>query len=614
MGLIVAIACGFVWFRFSDPFSHFLFQHAPADYARQLSSNGPAILGGLMLCGLVAAAGLQGAMSNQRTAGMWQSAAGRRVIGWAAHWAAFIALTASIGAALQTVIGGNSLTVGMAALLAWCGLRPFKIFLGSATRPLRWFLAGRHVGLGGTSSFFGLLDEWANPWRPGQVLLGASMYDPKWIVGFSDDRHVCTIATSRAGKGRSVIIPNLLTWRGSVLVIDPKGQNALVTALARGKGGKGLTHPLGQTVRILDPLGEIRDPLLQDCKARFNPLAGLDPGADDYAERVELIADALVVPDAKAKDNFFDISARVIISGLIDYVVMSPDIPEKDKHLGTVRDLLIHPDGPPLESDPKADPPFRGMEDMGGLAQAAASLVLQAGKNAKGDVIATAISHTKWLDSAGMRRTLAGSDFSLHDLNDGATTIYLVLPPQYLDILGRFLRLFVNLALHAAAEGRKRKHATLFLLDEFYALGRLQQLAKAAGLMAGFGVKLWPIIQNLGQVQELYPQNWETFMGNAGMWQAFAMNDQTTARYLSERLGKRVLWRRMRGPEGYEWELAGAANLRDAQELAKATSRASGNMAVFTETGEAFLLRRTPYDKLFPRGRYRPDPFEGGRS
>jgi hypothetical protein len=68
----------------------------------------------------------------------------------------------------------------------------------------------------------------------------------------------------------------------------------------------------------------------------------------------------------------------------------------------------------------------------------------------------------------------------------------------------------------------------------------------------------------------------------------------------------------MRGPEGYDWELAGTANLRDAQELAKATSRASGNMAVFTETGEAFLLRRTPYDKLFPRGRYMPDPFESG--
>lgn len=614
MGLLIAIACGYVWYISSIPFSSFLYRLAPAAYAAQIYYYGPAILGGLMIFGLVAVAGLQGSAATQHTAGMWQSGPGRRIIGWAAHGTAFATLAVMIGMALQSVIADNTLIAVTAALLAQLGLRPFKIILGRSTRPLRWFYAGRHVGLGGTARFSGLLDEWANPWRPGQVLLGASLYDPKWLVGFSDDRHVCTIATNRAGKGRSVIIPNLITWQGSALVIDPKGQNALVTALSRGKGGKGLTHPLGQTVRVLDPLGEIRDPLLQDCKARFNPLAGLDPAADDYAERVELIADALVVPDTKAKDNFFDTSARVMISGLIDYVVMSPDIPKEDRHLGTVRDLLIHPDGPPLESDPEANPPLSGMDEMGGLAQAAASLVLQAGKNAKGDVIATAISHTKWLDSTGMRRTLAASDFSLHDLNDGATTIYLVLPPQYLDLHGRFLRLFVNLALHAAAEGRKRQHATLFLLDEFYALGRLQQLAKAAGILAGYGVKLWPMIQNLGQVQELYPQNWETFMGNAGIWQAFAMNDQTTARYLSERLGKRVLWRKMRGPQGYDWEQAGAANLRDAQELAKATSRESGNMVVFTETGEAFLLRRTPYDKLFPRGRYSPDPFERGQS
>jgi type IV secretory pathway TraG/TraD family ATPase VirD4 len=614
MDALLALLFGVAWYTLSEPFSGLLAQFAPPAYGRQLYANGPLILGGLMICALMVVNGLHGSMTNQRTAGMWQSGPGRRVIGFAAHWATFSVLSACIAIALQAVIGGSVVPLGIALVLASKALRPFKIVLGRVTRPLRWFLAGRHVGLGGTASFSGILDEWANPWRPGQVLLGASLYDPKWIVGVSDDRHVCTIATSRAGKGRSVIIPNLLAWPGSALVIDPKGQNALVTAEARGKGGPDLAQCLGQTVRILDPLGEINDPALQVFKAQFNPLADLDPRASDYVERVELIADALVVPDTKAKDNFFDTSSRILLSGLVDYVVRDDPIPRADKHLGTVRDLLIHPDGPPLESDPKADPPFRGMDEMGGLAQAAASLVLRAGQNAAGDVIATAISHTKWLDSIGMRQVLAASDFRLEDLNEGGTTVYLVLPPSYLEIHARFLRLFVNLALNAATTGRKGKHVTLFLLDEFYALGRLQQLAKAAGLLAGFGIKLWPIIQNLGQVQELYPQNWETFMGNAGIWQAFAMNDQTTARYLSERLGKRALWRKMRGPEGYEFELAGNAHLRDAQELSKATSRESGNMAVFTETGDVFLLRRTPYDRLFPRNRYRPDPFENGAS
>ncbi len=129
---------------------------------------------------------------------------------------------------------------------------------------------------------------------------------------------------------------------------------------------------------------------------------------------------------------------------------------------------MIHPDGPPLDE----------MAELGGLAQAGAAGVRRAGNNAAGDVVSTAIAHTKWLDSMGMQRALAASDFSLRDLNDGNTTVYLVLPPQYLDVHGRFLRLFVNLALQAAAEGHKRKYATLFLLDEFYALGRLQQVAK----------------------------------------------------------------------------------------------------------------------------------------
>jgi hypothetical protein len=91
------------------------------------------------------------------------------------------------------------------------------------------------------------------------------------------------------------------------------------------------------------------------------------------------------------------------------------------------------------------------------------------------------------------------------------------------------------------------------------------------------------------------------------------MNDDTTARYLSEHLGKRVLWRKMRGPQGYEWELAGAANLRDALELRKGVSRESSKVVVFTESGDTYLLGRAAYDQVFKRDQYSPDPFEPQR-
>ena len=198
--------------------------------------------------------------------------------------------------------------------------------------------------------------------------------------------------------------------------------------------------------------------------------------------------------------------------------------------------------------------------------------------------------------------------------------MYLVLPPKYLDEHGRFLRLFVNLALQEASKGRKQRYPILMVLDEFYALGRLQFMATAAGLLAGYGVKLWPIVQNLGQIAELYPDNWETFLGNAGMWQVFAVNDQTTARYMSERLGEHIVWRKQRTfnqeTQKYEeeWMPQGASFLRTGIELGREVSRDSGNQVIFVEGGDFFLLRRRPYDKTFKREQYSPDPSEPSRS
>jgi Type IV secretory system Conjugative DNA transfer len=601
---LLTAAIAYVWYAYAEPFSLFLYHHAARENALTLYRDGPAIFAGLLFACLIVVSMILKAIGHRhRGDGLWSSGPARRTIGFIAGALIWVSIAFALIDVVAWLLPNRGTPPALAIFCARFLRRPCKIFLGRATRPLRWLLAGRHFGMGGTSKFSGLMDEWANPWRPGRVLLGASLYDPKWLVGVEDDRHACLIATSRAGKGRSAIIPNLLTWPGSALVIDPKGQNAYVTALTRGNGGPGLTDTLGQRVRVVDPLAEIRDDKLRPYIARFNPLAELDLQGADYVERVGLIADALVVPSPNVKDSFFDNSARALISGLIDYVLISKTVGDDERNLATVRGLLIHPDGPPLEE----------MSEMGGLAQAGSAGVLQAGKNAAGDVISTAIAHTKWLDSVAMQRALGASDFSLRELNEGNTTVYLVLPPQYLDEHGRFLRLFVNLALQTAAEGRKGKYATLFLLDEFYALGRLQQLAKSAGLMAGYGVKLWPIIQNIGQVQELYPENWETFLGNAGQWMVFAVNDQTTAGYLSDRLGKRIIWRKMRGAQGFEWEIAGTANLRDAREFGQTISRASGKLTVFTESGEAFLLRRTPYDKLFKRSRYSPDPFEHSR-
>ena len=83
----------------------------------------------------------------------------------------------------------------------------------------------------------------------------------------------------------------------------------------------------------------------------------------------------------------------------------------------------------------------------------------------------------------------------------------------------------------------KGKPPVLFCLDEFAALGHMESIEKAAGQVASFGVKLWPVIQDLTQLQRDYEKAWETFMGNAGLLTFLGNTDLTSREHIAKRLG-----------------------------------------------------------------------------
>jgi type IV secretion system protein VirD4 len=85
------------------------------------------------------------------------------------------------------------------------------------------------------------------------------------------------------------------------------------------------------------------------------------------------------------------------------------------------------------------------------------------------------------------------------------------------------------------------------MLDEFAQLGRLPVIEDNLGLMREYGVKLWPIFQDLPQAQDLYEKRWESFIGNAGVTHAFGPQDKTTRQYLSELSGQRLYWLKTTG-------------------------------------------------------------------
>ena len=341
---------------------------------------------------------------------------------------------------------------------------------------------------------------------------------------YDSDRHLLTIAPTRSGKGTTAIIPNLLTYAGSALVVDPKGENAMITAEHRAA--------MGQTIHVVDPWGITGAPVI----ARFNPLDWLVQGDVDITENAMLLADALIVPENKG-EAFWTEEAKALLQGLILYVATD----EREagyRHLGRVRDLLL------LDGEDMKRLFERMLESHHHIVISTGARCLQKEEKLLASVIASAQAQTHFLDSARIRESLSASDFAFDQLKSERTTIYLVLPSDRLNAFNRWLRLLIQQAITVNARNIEVKpdKPVLFLLDEMPALGRLTMIEQAFGLMAGFGIQLWGIVQDCTQLKTIYGDGWETFIGNSGMIQYFGSRDRTTAEYFQALCGVTTVW------------------------------------------------------------------------
>ncbi|PHS21245.1 MAG: hypothetical protein COA84_15960 [Robiginitomaculum sp.] len=123
-------------------------------------------------------------------------------------------------------------------------------------------------------------------------------------------------------------------------------------------------------------------------------------------------------------------------------------------------------------------------------------------------------------------------------------TIYLVLPADRLHPFARWLRLLIQQAITVNARNiaEKPENPVLFILDEMAALGKLSMIEQAYGLMAGFGIQLWGIVQDFSQLESLYGKGWQSFVANTGMINYFGSTDRMTAEYFSALCGETTVW------------------------------------------------------------------------
>ena len=349
------------------------------------------------------------------------------------------------------------------------------------------------------------------------------------------DRHVVTVGPNGSGKTRRLLIPNLYRLKDwSIVVIDIKGELAAFTAAYRA------SQP-GHKVVVVDPFAVIpktyprlieKYPYL--ASNGFNPVEALDPDSEDFADEAVSLAEAII--RIEGNDPHWGQSAQDLIAALIMSVRLSG---LQSRSFADVR-LLLGQRAAEFRDSMREMSDSRHPE----LAVKAGRFADMTGENRElNSIVSTALTQTRWLDSRPIKADLARGSFDFASIKQTPTTVYLVLPPRYLATHSTWLRLMLtSILLPLLRSVENAKVPVLFMLDEFAQLGPMPVIENNLALMRGYGLKLWPVFQDLSQAKALYKERWESFIGNAGVVQSFAPQDVTTREYLSKMSGQRLYW------------------------------------------------------------------------
>jgi len=367
--------------------------------------------------------------------------------------------------------------------------------------------------------------RWASPEEvkaagllgPDGVVLGRLERD---YLRHDGPEHVLCFAPTRSGKGVGLVVPTLLTWPGSVIVHDIKGENWGLTAGFRARHGR---------VLLFDPT---------DAKSSaYNPLLEVRRG-DWEVRDVQNIADILVDPEgALDKRNHWEKTSHSLLVGVILHVLYA----EPDKTLAGVANFLSDPKRP-MEATLRAmmSTPHLGEAGVHPVIASSARELLNKSDNERSGVLSTAMSFLGLYRDPVVARVTVRCDWRIADLVSGKrpVSLYLVVPPSDIARTKPLIRLILNQVGRRLTEelNAANRHRLLLMLDEFPALGRLDFFESALAFMAGYGIKSFLIAQSLNQIEKAYGAN-NSVLDNCHVRVAFATNDERTAKRVSDSLG-----------------------------------------------------------------------------
>jgi type IV secretion system protein VirD4 len=382
--------------------------------------------------------------------------------------------------------------------------------------------------------------RWAEP----EEITAAGLLGPDGVVLGRYDRdylrhdgpeHVLCFAPTRSGKGVGLVVPSLLTWPGSAIVHDIKGENWQLTAGFRARHGR---------VLLFDPTNP--------KSSAYNPLLEVRRGEWEVRD-VQNIADILVDPEGSLeKRNHWEKTSHALLVGAILHVLYA----EEDKTLAGVAAFLSDPKRP-IESTLAA---MMKTAHLGGagphpVIASAARELLNKSDNERSGVLSTAMSFLGLYRDPVVAEVTRRCDWRITDVVTARrpTTLYLVVPPSDINRTKPLIRLILNQVGRRLTEDLQAKagrHRLLLMLDEFPALGRLDFFESALAFMAGYGLKSFLIAQSLNQIEKAYGAN-NSILDNCHVRVSFATNDERTAKRVSDALGTATEMKAMKNYAGH---------------------------------------------------------------
>jgi type IV secretion system protein VirD4 len=360
---------------------------------------------------------------------------------------------------------------------------------------------------------------------------GRGVPDRGPIIRLPNAVHLAVFGPSGSGKGVSLIIPYLQFCGESCVVIDPKGENAAITAAFR-------RDVLGHKTVFIDPHHQITA-----TPDTLNCLDFVNKDSPHAADECRDIAKALIVRNGNEMQPHFDDMAEMVVTAVISMVVVYGNATEGTRSLQTVSDILSHP-----EKFKQAINVMVESTEWGGLLARLGAQLLNLIDKEKASTLTTSLRHLRFLNTPAVMASTRSSSFDPADLLSGKLTVYLILPPTHMQAAAGLLRVWITTLMRAVVNsGLQQKHLTNVILDEAASLGHLEILDDAVNVYRGYGIRLLFFYQSLGQLQTCFPNGaHQTLLSNAT--QIFmAVNDvglpggAGTADYISARLGEKTI-------------------------------------------------------------------------